>query len=91
MLNQPNLKDYIAYLELQAHYTRMYKDLKEQYKSCQCFDCKIQVMTFGLELVALNAFIEEMEAEIAPEVGTILNKMEIAFKVNESGNTELTN
>lgn len=82
---------YKAYTQLQKKYTQMYRELELQYETCKCFNCKLKVITFGLELLALNSFLSGLETQITPDIKSILENLQIGFVISESGQTELIN
>jgi hypothetical protein len=87
----PEFATYEAYLQIQSRYVGMYRQLELQYESCKCFSCRMKVITFGLELLALNSFIDQLEAEVVPGIGDILEELKIDHKLSDNGQTELIN
>jgi hypothetical protein len=79
-----NRTDMIAYLEfcnLQEKYKEIYTDLELKYLECGCFKCRLKLISFGLELSSLNALVNHLEEKLAPNIGDILQTLNINYNI----------
>lgn len=83
MVEKPEFEMYELYALMLANYKEVYKDLQQQYEFCKCLHCKLKLITFGLEIVSLNSFVEQLESQITPKISDILKEMNIGFISND--------
>lgn len=90
-INRSAFEEYETYLLLLASYKELYQDLELQYQLCKCLGCKLRLITFGMEIISLNSFVEQLEAQITPDLNDILKDLKINFQIAENGQTEIVN
>ena len=89
MINDLDFATYKEYLTLQKKHKELYIAFELQYELCRCFQCKLRVITCGLEMLSLNTFIEHLESELLPDIVIILGELQINYTVTETGETQL--
>ncbi|MBS1773949.1 MAG: hypothetical protein JST82_13915 [Bacteroidetes bacterium] len=75
------LELYRSLSALQPKYQDLYTDLHKQYQSCQCYACKVRLITFGIELVNLNAYVSHLETTLLPPISGVLDKLNINYTI----------
>ena len=83
------LKRYQELILLCEQYKELYRELEKRYKNCECFHCKMRLVTLGMEIVSLNSVAEQMERDLLPPIEEIFNSMSINFTI-EDGKIKLS-
>jgi len=76
------LELYHSLSALQPRYEELYLALEEQYQSCQCYACKVRMITFSMELTSLNSNVRNLEAQLLPSITSILDRLSVKYKVS---------
>lgn len=77
------LELYQSLSALQPRYQDLYNALEKQYKSCQCYTCKVRLVAFGMEVTSLNSNVSHLEAQLLPPLIGILDKLTVKYKISK--------
>jgi len=77
------LELYHSLSALQPRYEELYLALEEQYQTCQCYACKVRMISFGMELTSLNSNVSHLEAQLMPSITGILDRLSIRYEISK--------